>query len=147
MSTVPSKNGYDPGFSVCSTSAQQICFIFHRTEFALQSAPCEPLADDIAARYLGRLILSFMARVFTASTDRFNFAAIRRMDVLASIKDLRRSASSGVHLLLVLLATGDRPSAISTFSKSRPPYFTPQPELDHRRRSYCFVNPRSTLPV
>ena len=91
---------------------------------------CEPLADDVAWRYLGRLILSFMARAFTASTDRFNFAAIRRMDVLASIKDLRRSASSGVHLLLVLLATGDRPSAISTFSKSRPPYFPLQPELD-----------------
>jgi hypothetical protein len=120
MSTVPSKNGYDPGFSVCSTSAQQICFIFHRTEFALQSAPCEPLADYVAWRSLGCLILSFIARAFIASTDRFNFAAIRRMDVLASIKDLRRSSSSGVHLLLVLLATGDRPSAISNVLKGSP---------------------------
>jgi hypothetical protein len=53
--------------------------------------------DESAWHYLRRTILSFAARAFTAWSVRFNFAAIRRIDVLASIKDLRRSSSSRVH--------------------------------------------------
>jgi hypothetical protein len=45
---------------------------------------------------------STAARYLVAGTDLFNFAAMRSMDVLASIRDLRRASSSGVHLLFAL---------------------------------------------
>jgi hypothetical protein len=45
------------------------------------------------------------ARYLVAGTDLFNFAAMRSMDVLASIRDLRRASSSGVYLLLLFSGT------------------------------------------
>ena len=48
---------------------------------------------------------STAARHLVAETDLFNFAAMRSMDVLASIRDLRRASSSGVHLLLLFSGT------------------------------------------
>jgi hypothetical protein len=48
---------------------------------------------------------STAARYLVAGTDLFNFAAMRSMDVLASIRDLRRASSSGVHLLLLFSGT------------------------------------------
>jgi hypothetical protein len=48
---------------------------------------------------------STAARHFVAETDLFNFAAMRSMDVLASIRDLRRASSSGVHLLWLFSGT------------------------------------------
>jgi hypothetical protein len=42
--------------------------------------------DESAWHYLRRTILSFAARAFTAWSVRFNFAAIRRIDVLANFQ-------------------------------------------------------------
>ena len=52
-----------------------------------------------------RLSLNLLTRLSTAATVRFNFAAMRMMDALDSTRALRRSSSSGVHLLLVLSGT------------------------------------------
>ena len=48
---------------------------------------------------------SRLARLLTATTDRFNFTATRRIEVLASRSVLSRSSSSGVHLLLRFVST------------------------------------------
>ena len=48
---------------------------------------------------------SRLARVLTAATDRFNFTATRRMEVLASRSVLSRSSSSGVHLFICFIDT------------------------------------------
>jgi hypothetical protein len=51
------------------------------------------------------ICFNFPARFLTAPSVRFNFAAMRMKDALDSMRVLRRSSSSGVHLLLVLFGT------------------------------------------
>jgi hypothetical protein len=79
--------------------------------------------DESAWHYLRRTILSFAARAFTAWTVRFNFAAIRRIDVLASIKRFEA----------FLLFPGPSIAAVTCHRKSPFSYFGSLKELSCER--------------